>query len=256
MVRGLYTAATGMVSQQKRMDAISNNLANVNTTAYKREDLITESFDSVLTLKINDIGTVGMRNEAIGRMTLGLGPSQSYTDFTQGTLTNTENPFQLALDGEGFIAVTLVDQEGNQREAFTRDGSFVRTSDGYLTNKNGDYIQGENGFIQLPAGDTVIDSEGKLYVDDVYVDTIRLVDFDNKQTLEKLGSNLFAQSGNEELSAFSGRVMQGYLEGSNVNTVKEMVEMIKLSRTYQANQTVMKTFDSTLDKVANSIGKV
>ncbi|MDF2821745.1 MAG: hypothetical protein K0R15_2186 [Clostridiales bacterium] len=256
MVRGLYTAASGMVSQQQRMDSISNNLANVNTTGYKRENLLTESFDSVLTIKINDVGSIGMRDEAIGRMTLGITASETYTDYSQGTLTSTSNPLNVALNGEGFIAVTMIDAEGNQTEVFTRDGSFVRTPDGYLSTNDGNFIQGEEGLILIPSGETIIDKEGKIYVDNNYIDTIRVVDFDNKQTLEKLGSNLYAANENATITEFKGQVVQNALEGSNVNTVREMVDLITLSRTYQANQVVMKSFDSTLEKAVNSIGKV
>lgn len=256
MVRGLYTAATGMVSQQQRMDSISNNLANVNTTGYKRENLITESFDSVLTLKINDVGAIGMRDKAIGNMSLGITASESYTDFSQGTLTTTSNPFNIALNGEGFIAATIIDADGNESQVYTRDGSLIRTPEGYLTTNDGKNILGADGQIILPNGETVIDKFGKIYVDGNYVDTIKLVDFENKQSLQKLGSNLYMATDNENFTEFKGQVIQGSLEGSNVNTVKEMVELITLSRTYQANQVVMKSYDSTLDKAVNSIGRV
>lgn len=257
MVRGLYTAYTGMINQQKRLDTVTNNLANASTTGFKREGLTSKSFDQMLTLKIKDL-SVPYLNEGIGRMSLGVKIGENYTDYTQGSFKETGNTYDLAVAGNGFFTISFVDKNGNESVKYTRDGEFTTDVDGYLRTLEGDYVQGEGGNIMIPteASRISIQDNGDIYADDQYVDTIRIVDFEDYDYIKKYGENLYelVEGGVETES--TAAVKQGYLEMSNINVVKEMVEMITISRAYESNQKLIQTEDELLEKSVNQIGKV
>lgn len=257
MVRGLYAAYTGMINQQKRMDTVTNNLANATTTGYKREGLTSKSFDQMLTVKINDL-SVPYLNEGIGRMSLGVKIGENYTDYSQGSFKETGNTYDLALDGNGFFTVSFTDKNGSESVKYTRDGEFTTDVDGYLRTLEGDYVQGQGGNIMIPteAARITVDENGDIYADDEYVDTIQIVDFEDYNYIKKYGENLYdiVEGGTETESA--AKVRQGYLEMSNINVVKEMVEMITISRAYESNQKLIQTEDEMLDKSVNTVGKV
>ena len=257
MVRGLYAAYTGMINQQKRMDTVTNNLANATTTGYKREGLTSKSFDQMLTMKINDL-SVPYLNEGIGRMSLGVKIGENYTDYSQGSFKETGNTYDLALDGNGFFTVSFTDKNGSESVKYTRDGEFTTDVDGYLRTLEGDYVQGQGGNIMIPteAARITVDENGDIYADDEYVDTIQIVDFEDYNYIKKYGENLYdiVEGGTETESA--AKVRQGYLEMSNINVVKEMVEMITISRAYESNQKLIQTEDEMLDKSVNTVGKV
>ena len=257
MVRGLYAAYTGMINQQKRMDTVTNNLANATTTGYKREGLTSKSFDQMLTVKIKDL-SVPYLNEGIGRMSLGVKIGENYTDYSQGSFKETGNTYDLALDGNGFFAVSFTDKNGSESVKYTRDGEFTTDVDGYLRTLEGDYVQGQGGNIMIPteAARITIDENGDIYADDEYVDTLQIVDFEDYNYIKKYGENLYdiVEGGTETESA--AKVRQGYLEMSNINVVKEMVEMITISRAYESNQKLIQTEDEMLDKSVNTVGKV
>lgn len=149
MVRGLYTAYTGMINQQKRLDTVTNNLANASTTGFKREGLTSKSFDQMLTVKLNDL-SVPYLNEGIGKMSLGVKIGENYTDYSQGSFKETGNTYDLALAGNGFFTISYTDKKGNTSEKYTRDGEFTMDSEGYLRTLEGDYVQGEGGNIMIP----------------------------------------------------------------------------------------------------------
>ncbi|TCT14005.1 flagellar basal-body rod protein FlgG [Natranaerovirga pectinivora] len=251
MVRGLYTAATGMMNQQQRMDIVSNNLANVNTTGFKKDGVVVESFEDVLTLKVND----NNMNTHIGKMNLGVKTGVVFTDFNQGSFMQTHDPFNIAIQGEGFIGISTLDRNGNIVERYTRDGSFVVNNDGELITKDGHQVMGQNGNIVLGHGDVRIDGTGAIYLNDEYIDSLRLVNFD-KEDIIKLGDNLYNAREDAEALEFNGQILQGYLEESNVNTIREMVDMINIMRTYEANQKVIQTIDDTLGKAVNEVGRL
>lgn len=256
MVRGLYTASNGMVTQQKKLDVISNNLANVNTTGFKKDGVIVESFDSVLTQKIND-KSIPM-NQTIGKMTLGCKVSQVYTDNSQGGVTITDDPYNVAILGNGMFNVGIEDKEGNMQTRYTRDGSFTLTPDGTLMTKEGNYVLGQNGKIVLPQGSNNIriSENGTIFNNNVEIDKLVLTDFENPESLRKQGNNLYYQTEDTKTNPFEGKLMQGYVESSNVNTVREMVDMISVMRTYEANQKVIQTQDETLRKAVSEVGKL
>lgn len=257
MVRGLYSAYNGMVSEQKRLDVISNNVANAATVGYKSEGVTNQSFDSVYTLKIKD-ATNGYVDERIGSMSLGSKIGEVYTDYGQGSVRQTGGTYDLAMEGKGFFTIAVMDADGNESIKYTRDGSFKLGKDGNLLDTDGNYVVGQGGNIEIPltASEVTVDSLGNIYADGTFVDSLKITDFADYDYIKKYGDNLYeAVDGAEEIAA-TGGVQQGYLEQSNVNSVREMVNMIAVTRSYEANQRVISTVDSMLDKAVNSVGSL
>ena len=258
MVKGLYTAYTGMINEQNRMDIMTNNLANASTVGYKKEGSTSQSFDDVLTVKIKD-QSVGMRNvQRLGVKNPGVKIGENYTDYSQGSFKETGNTYDLALAGNGFFTISYTDKKGNTSEKYTRDGEFTMDSEGYLRTLEGDYVQGEGGNIMIPVetSEVSIRDNGDIYADGEYVDSLRIVDFEDYNNIEKFGENLYNVVDGATETESTAAVKQGYLEMSNINVVKEMVEMITISRAYESNQKLIQTEDDMLDKSVNQVGKV
>ena len=155
MIRGLYTSATGMLAQQKKMDTITNNMANADTAGFKKDGVVTRAFDEELTRRLNDEtqieGTTIVKK--IGDMSLGSFVQEVYTDFSQANVNQTDNKLDIALDSQGFIAINHVNGAGETTEKYTRDGIFTRNQDGILVTTDGYSVAGvENNTIRLMAG--------------------------------------------------------------------------------------------------------
>lgn len=251
MTRALYTGFTGMVNEQKRLDIISNNIANSATVGYKGENVTSQSFEDVLTLKIRDNSEYYL-DRPIGNMSLGVRIGEVYTDYSQGSLRETGNTYDLAVEGQGFFEI-----RDGENIFYTRDGSFKMTQDGYIVDSEGNHLQGESGDIQVPVDATVsISTDGSIFANGQFIDTVRLVDFENYDYLEKVGDVSYKTvDGAVSLDA-TGSIRQGYTEQSNINAVSEMVDLIAITRAYEANQKVIQTEDSLLEKTVNQIGKV
>ncbi|WP_105616964.1 flagellar basal-body rod protein FlgF [Vallitalea okinawensis] len=254
MIKGIYTAASGMMTQYKKMDVVSNNLANADTAGFKKDGVVTASFGEVMMMKINDPSSP-MPTE-IGKMSMGVTVNQLYTDNTQGSLVQTNSPFDVAIDGEGYVTVGVIDEQGNVTEQFTRDGSFTVTNEGFLMTSEGHLVMGTEGSITIPAGEIVIDEDGTILVDGQFVDKIKLTNFEDRSTLRKIGDSLYATTDDSVVKAFDGRLQQGFIEGSNVDVVKEMAEMISMSRAYEASQKVLQANDESLGKAVNEVGSL
>ncbi|MBQ9120187.1 MAG: flagellar hook-basal body protein [Lachnospiraceae bacterium] len=258
MVRGLYSAWTGMVNEQKRLDVIANNLANSATVGYKKEGVTSQSFDEQLTLKIRD-ASADWRKERIGSMSLGTKVGEVYTDYTQGSLRPTGNAYDLALDGEGFFAIEYVNGAGERTTQYTRAGQFTLDQEGYIVDVDGNHLLAEGGsYLQVPvdAVNVVIDINGNVIADDQYIDTIAVTDFEDYDYLKKFGETRCYPVDGAQTKEATGMIRQGYTEQSNVNVVSEMVNMITITRAYEAGQKVIQSIDSTLEQAANSIGRV
>ncbi|MDI6600996.1 MAG: flagellar basal-body rod protein FlgF [Thermoanaerobacteraceae bacterium] len=244
MLRGIYISAGSMVNQERKLDIVSNNLANADTKAFKKDLMIEEAIEEKQIMKVAE-DTV-----PIGSMYFGVRPAMVYTDFKAANLVETGNPLDLSIKGDGFFEVLT--QNGIR---YTRDGSFKRDTDGYLVTGEGYRVQGANGDIYLNEGKTTFNTQGDIFVNGQYVDTLQIVDFPDKSVLRKEGDNLFATQGQGSLVA-NPEIASGFLETSNVNPIAEMVDMIDLMRIYEANQRVITTMDSTLDKAVNDLGRV
>ncbi len=252
MVRGLYTAYTGMVNSQKRMDVVSNNLANATTTGYKKEGLTTQSFDEMYALKIKDL-TVGHLNENIGSLSLGAKIGESYRDWSQGSFVSTESNYDFALSGKGFFNISFTNKAGETSTMYSRDGSFQMNQEGYLVTKDGDFVLGESGPIQLPTDIQKLEVQptGEIYADGVYVDTFALTDFEDYNYLEAYGENLYRTVDGATQTDCTATVNQGYTEASNINVVSEMIEMIGIAREYESGQKVINAVDEMLGKMVS-----
>lgn len=286
MIRGWYTGASGMTAQQARLDAISNNLANVDTDGYKRDVAVHKAFAQLLLRRMNDDGQ--LRNPfgssdlapVVGKLGTGVETNELFTEFEQGSLKETESDFDLALDGEGFLCV-----ETPYGERYTRNGSFVLGKEGFLETKEGYKILGENGPIRVKANNFKVDKAGNIFINKDYaddpfrlvsreentweglvrLDSLKLVDFKKDRFLAKQGSSLWrsTEESGEARSLGAGpagtarpKVEQGFVEASNVNPVLEMVRMIEVNRAYEANQKTIQTEDSMLGKLINEVARV
>lgn len=254
MVRGLYTAYTGLVNQQKRLDVVSNNLANATTTGFKKEGVTTQSFDSVYGIKIKD-ATVGYMNQNIGSMSLGAKIGETYRSWDQGSLRNTDSNYDFALSGKGFFSISFTNKAGETSTLYTRDGSFQMNQEGYLVTKDGDYVLGESGEpIVLPTDATniAVEPTGEIYADNEYVDSFLLTDFEDYNYLEMYGENLYrAIDGATQADEVTATVNQGFKEASNINVVSEMVEMISIAREYESGQKVINAMDEMMSKMVS-----
>lgn len=257
MVRGLYTAWTGLATEQKRLDIISNNIANAATVGYKEESVTNQAFQKELTLKIRD-GSEGYVDRSIGTMSLGVKVGEVYTDYDQGSLRQTGNTYDLAIEGKGFFQVRVVDGNGNSSIRYTRAGEFIMTKEGYIVDKEGNFLQGEGGDLKVDTSAAVvaIDADGTIFADGEIVGKVALTDFEDYDYLEKVGDVSYRLVNGGQETEVTGSLRQGFLEQSNVQSVSEMVELINITRTYETNQKIMQTVDAMLDKAVNSVGQV
>lgn len=257
----LWAAKTGLDAQQKRMSVISNNLANVNTTGFKRDRAV---FEDLLYQNVRQVGAQSSQDTKLpSGLAIGTGVRIVATEklHTQGNLTVTQSPTDMAIQGRGFFEILMPD--GSQ--AYTRDGSFQMDSQGQMVNSSGFVLQpgitipgnttsltiGLDGTVSaLVAGNTAPTQLGQ----------IQLVDFINPVGLQAKGGNLFAEtaaSGSPQAAAPGqnglGTVIQGSVETSNVNVVEELVSMIETQRAYEINSKAISTTDGMLQYLNNNL---
>lgn len=258
MVRGLYTSGWSMLAIQKKMDIISNNMANSSTNGYKKDTLVLESFPELMTKITKDYDTASVRPYDIGTMQLGNDVGEVFTYYSQGQLNRTENNLDMAIrdSSNAFFTVAVPDGNDNIQAFYTRDGSFSKSSSNLLVTSEGYTVLGENGPIQLEAGDFSIGEDGTITQNGEVIDRLLITEFEDTSDLKKYGNNLIQADENAQTRDFTGTVQQGFAELSNVNIVREMVDMITVLRSYEANQKVMQAIDSTLDKAVNQVGSV
>lgn len=256
MIRGIYTSASGMVLNQKLMDLTANNIANVDTTGYKKDIAQVESFRQMLTFRIYD-KTPDSVDNAIGYMSLGADVSRIVSDFSQGLYIKTDEPLNVAIKGDGFFAIEVTNPQTGQNQVYwTRNGAFTLNSKGELTTLDGYRVLGQNGGIILNGQGAIrIDEQGNVYQNGKFVDRLLIRNFQDRALIRKVGNNLFEVYAQNQPTQFTGKVLQGYLEGSNVNSVQEMVNMINILRAYEANQKAFIAQDDTLQKAVNDIAK-
>lgn len=258
MLKGLYTAYTGMINEQNRMDIMTNNLANATTVGYKKEGSTSQSFDDILTVKIKDSSVGDKIVRGIGIKNPGVKIGENYVDYTQGSFRVTGNTYDLALSGDGFFAVEFTNKAGETSTKYTRAGQFTLNKEGYLVTQEGDYVLDVNNErIQLDtATDSSILEDGTIEQYGRAVAQIQVTDFENYDYLEKYGETYYEPIAGAEKIPADVQVRSGYLEMSNVSTVSEMVNLISITRAYETNQKILQTYDSSLEIAVNQLGKL
>ncbi len=259
MNRGLYTASVGMVTQMNKMDVISNNIANANTAGYKKDGVVTRSFQEELYLRVNDDDSTSLvsKNRAVGTLNLGNNVDLIKTDFSTGSLERTQGHLDLAISGEGFFSVNFVNHDGSITEKYTRDGGFKLGPKGELLTSSSYAVLDENGAPIVISTNTLptIGQDGAIYANDEYITKIKVTAFEDNAYLKKFGGNLYDTVDGATVKNFNGSIEQGYKEMSNVNAVSEMVDMINASRAYEASAKVVEAHDSIMQKTANEVGR-
>lgn len=258
MMRALYTAASGMEAQQYNIDTISNNLANVNTTGFRENDA---RFQDLIYQTLRAPGTpVGNNVVPVGQQVgLGVQVGSSEKIFTQGTLQQTSNPLDIAIEGDGFFQLTLPDGT----TAYTRDGSFSLNANGTIVSSDGYFLQPQ---ITVPANATQVQvaTDGTVtallpgQTQPQTLGQIQLARFVNNAGLAPQGSNNFTQtaaSGTPTVSQpglnGAGTLQSGYIEQSNISVVEQMVGLITAQNAYDANSKSITTADDMLQTAVN-----
>ena len=278
MLRGFYTAATGMIAQQRRTEMLTNNLANASTPGYKADQSSLRAFPGML---ISHLGEkdVPVKNgfalptsNVVGQLNTGVYMQETIPAFLQGSLRETNSNTDIALidsfmpvneetGGNGSIFYSVANDAGETR--YTRNGNFTLDQQGFLTTAAGHYVLDENGAtIQLGNDNFSVQSDGSLYQEENYVGTIGVAYAENPNALVKEGDGLFRlDDGGILPSAYTSAgvqfsLQQGMLEQSNVDTGRTMTDMMTAYRAFEANQKVLQAYDRSLEKTVNEIGKV
>ncbi len=254
-MRALSIAATGMDAQQTRVEVISNNLANMNTTAFnaRRAEFADLHYQIARAAGASSSSTGNIVPEGV-QLGLGVRTASISVDITQGTLKNTSGDLDVAIDGKGYLEVTLP----SGTLAYTRDGALQRSAEGLIVNSEGFPIAG-NITIPNNTRDITINPNGEIFATidgqtaPALIGTINLVTFANAKGLEPLGGNLYSEtvaSGNPlvGLAGLDGRgtFRQGYLEESNVDVVQQIAELIEAQRGYELNAKVITAADQMM----------
>ncbi len=258
MIRSLYTAVSGMITQEAKQDIITNNLANATTVGFKSDNLAIKRFDDVLLQNYDKVvGNKNVRN-VIGSISLGSKIDAVNTDFTQGSIQSTDKTTDFAIEGKGFFSVQRNNGADNG-QYYTRDGHFHVNIGGMLVNDSGDTVLGRNlqnnslGPINVGNGELSCDASGNISINNTKMYKLYTADFNDYNNLKKVGDNLYQGTNPTENTAV---VRQKYLEKSNINVMNEMSSMMTTMRIFETNQKVVQALDETLSKAANELGAV
>jgi len=242
MIKGLYTTAAGMHPRTLEQEIASNNLANLNTTGFKKDAVhFKRMLDSQLTLAAQ-LGE-NMSEEDV---------QEVLVNFTQGDLGATNNPLDVAIDGDGFFVVLTPDGE-----KYTRNGHFSMNAEGELISEEGFPVIGRGGEIMLLPGEFEIDTKGEITQNGEIIDRLKIVDYPKPYPLRKEGESLFVLTQNvKEIDDPENLVIrQGFLENSNVNPIAEMIRLISISKNFQAGERAIQNQNRTLEKAVNTVGR-
>jgi len=257
MSGGIYMAASGALAYEKRLQIISNNLANANTVGYKMDHGKFQSIDPADLPASSTLTGPEMNTSQAQSFWFEF---NSYTDFTHGSLKNTANDFDLALIGKGFFCVQKPDGVH-----YTRKGDFTLNTDGVLVTRNGWPVMGDGGEITVNNKENphqykkfAVDEDGNVSVDGKEIGSLRIVEFSEPYRLRKMGDTLFkpAENSPPAQEAQDFKVSQGFVELSNVDVVKMMTEMIEVLRGYESYQKVIRTADEASARAINEVGKI
>ena len=256
MLRGMYSSISAMINLQASQSVITNNMANINTTGFKSETVVSKSFDElVLSNRDKYINGEG-KSQELGSLNPGVRIDETVTNYTQGTIVSTDNDTDFAIDGKGFF--TIEDRDGNRR--YTRDGVFKVNSMGYLVTTSGDSVLGVNQAtntlepIYVGNENISMDNRNNILLDSRIAYRFNIVDFQDYNTLNKVGQNLF--EGNNPMETNNYNVQNKVKETSNVDMIDVTSALMSNLRAFEANQKVVQIMDTTLSKIANEIGSI
>lgn len=270
MSKGIFTAVSGAIAQSAKLDTIANNLANVNTPGFKRDQQV---FKEYLTAYEKEPSTITVPRvpasiesfyDAQGGDKSYVDSAGTFTNFDQGSIKLTGNQFDMAIDGDGLFEVSTP-----QGVRYTRSGDFTVNSEGTLVTKQGFPVLKDGGVGAPAAGREIkfdlnhsqvsVSPEGSITNGDQDLGRIAVVKVTNKDSLKKVGSNMYMLKDNMQSglqTATESKVLQNALEGSNVNIVREMTDMIATTRVFESTQKVIQAYDSMNGKAVNEISKL
>lgn len=234
MLDAITATQVALLHDQKRLESISQNVSNMQTPGYKRQRIDSFGFDEHVQ------ATIISATDHI----------QSHTDHTQGTLTESGTPSDLALAGNGFFEV-----QTNEGVFYTRRGDFHVNKDGELATPTGARLMGLGGVLRVNDNAFRIGANGAVFIDRHMIDTIRVVHFPQSESLDYQGQGLYKSHDSGESTGLSTHVLQGMLEQSNVTALDEMMEMVKTSRHFEASTRVMHVADGLLSTAINQLGE-
>jgi len=239
MLRGIYSASSGLDTSRDRMTVISNNIANINTVGFKKDVFLTKSFAEILGKGIsNEVPVI----------------DKIATDFTPGNLQHTGNINDIAIDGNGFFTISKGDET-----LYTKRGVFKVNAQGILMAENGYKVMGKNGPVHVGNSEYRVSEKGEVFVGGKKIDELDIVEFKKTNLLEKVGFSFFKNIGQASSPDTSSIIRQEYLEESNVNSIGAVVEMISLmdmTRFAEAQQKTIQMQDDTLRKSVNEVGQI
>lgn len=277
-MKNIWVSVSGQIAQQRKVETIANNIANANTPGFKKDDLVFKEHLTALNKGVTDIDiptkdwspddfyrTQGAQNAHVV-------VDGSYTDFKQGPLVPTNNPFDLALNGKGFFEVLT--PNGIR---YTRTGNFTISKDGNLSTDQGFKVLSASEeeppktdtkdlpesnitsrFLTLPVGETVsIGTDGQVFTKTGSIGKLSVVEFKDIQAIKKEGNSLYLNNDLKNIKRIDIKtsVNQGFVEGSNVNAISEMSELIRAHRHFENMQKAIRTYDTIQGKAVNDIAK-
>jgi len=260
MSGAIYTATSGALAYQMRLDVLSNNLSNIGTVGFKEDRTVFRAYlpasqdpisENLQTTLMSEEPTTLESNQISNSLVAFEGTT---TDFSPGQLKQTGNAFDLAIDGNGFFCIQT--PGGVQ---YTRKGNFTLNHEGVLANQEGLPVLGNGGKIKFIDGkDFIVDKEGNISIDGEEIDTLKIVNFTVPHSLKKVGNTLFTPSspGIIEEKAEGFGINQGFIELSNVNTIRVMLEMIEVLRGYESYKKVIQSVDDVTSKAINEVGQL
>jgi flagellar basal-body rod protein FlgF len=243
MLKGIYRAASGMIPQIKKQEITANNIANASTPGFKKDQVFLQQLDAA-------------KRAALPRKSDWQTPmiDQVYTDYSQGSLDQTGNTFDVAIEGNGFF---VTESPTGEMRLYTRNGNFSVDSEGFLSTSEGNRVLGEGGPIEVGEGRVNFGEDGTVSVDEEAVGKLQVVEFPDPKVLTKAGESGFAAA-DQAQPAPAAKVMlkQGFLERSNINVIKEMVDMIMTMRSFESGSKSIQMQDNSLDALFNQVGRI
>ncbi|RKQ34354.1 flagellar hook-basal body protein [Oceanobacillus halophilus] len=267
MLRGFYTAASGMIAQQRSQEALSNNIANMNTPGYKADQAAKRAFPELLIQQMSSKqipasnGSNITSKKTIGSLNTGVYVQEMIPNFSQGDIRETSIKTDLAIvpgnvpDEDGALFFTVQNEDGEVR--YTRNGNFTVDGQGFLVTGQGYYVLDDAGNpIETDGMEFIVDPDGTLQTADGQTIELGISYTDNVLDMVKEGNDLFNGEAAAVPEGTTFTVKQGFLEGSNVDAMQTMTDMMTAYRLFETNQRVLKAYDESMGKAVNDIGKL